>query len=178
MLQCLTCLAIVYGGFDQPGDAVWVMLFATINSIGGAFMDVVVDGLMVVNSRLDPTSGSEDLQSWSWGFYGVGGIVGCILAGYFLSGNDADGNPNGNPYACYQVMAVVAFLIAISGLFIDKRLEGNQAEMVKMGVCERTRYVFGQVGEGMKLKELYSAVIYQSILGAVVPWFGTYLYYY
>jgi hypothetical protein len=42
---------------------------------------------------------------------------------------------------------------------IDKRLEGNQAEMVKMGVCERTRYVFGQVGEGMKLKELYSAVI-------------------
>jgi len=50
--------------------------------------------------------------------------------------------------------------------------------MVKMGVCERTRYVFGQVGEGMKLKELYSAVIYQSILGAVVPWFGTYLYYY
>lgn len=61
MLQCLTSLAIVYGGFTEPGDAVYVMLFATINSLGGAFMDVVVDGLMVVNSRLDPTSGSEDL---------------------------------------------------------------------------------------------------------------------
>jgi MFS family permease len=178
MLQCLTCLAIVYGGFDQPGDAVYVMLFATINSIGGGFMDVVIDGLMVVNSRLDPVAGSEDLQSWSWTFYGVGGIVGCILAGYFLSGYDEAGNPAGNPYACYLIMAGVAAVIAVSGLFIDKKLEGNQAEMVKMGVCARTGLVFREVGQGMKLKELYTAVIYQTILGAVVPWFGTYLYYY
>jgi hypothetical protein len=30
----------------------------------------------------------------------------------------------------------------------------------------------------MKMKEVYSTLIYQTILGGVVPWFGTYLYYY
>ena len=57
-------------------------------------------------------------------------------------------------------MSILAFLIAISGIFIDKSLEGNQAEMVKMGVFQRSKFVFKEVGEGMKLKELYSAVIY------------------
>jgi hypothetical protein len=37
------------------------MLIACVYSGGGAVMDVVVDGLMVVNSRLNPDTGSEEL---------------------------------------------------------------------------------------------------------------------
>ena len=42
-------------------DASSVMLLACCNSAAGAVMDVVVDGLMVINSRQDPNFGSEEL---------------------------------------------------------------------------------------------------------------------
>lgn len=134
-------------------------------------MDVVVDGLMVISSRKDPTSGSEELQAFSWGFYGLGGIVGCILSGYFLG-------PMHNPYPCFYMMTIFGASIGIAGLFIDKSLEENQTEMVRMGLWNRSKLVFGEVAKGLKLKELYSAVIFQTILGAVVPSFSAYLYYY
>ncbi len=50
--------------------------------------------------------------------------------------------------------------VGIAGLFIDKSLEENQTEMVKMGLIKRTKFVFGEVGQGLKLKELYTAVIF------------------
>jgi len=86
--------------------------------MGGAFMDVVVDGLMVVSARDDPTTGSEELQAYSWGFYGLGGVVGCTLSGYFLG-------PMANPYPCFYIMTVFGGAVGIAGLFIDKSLEDN-----------------------------------------------------
>lgn len=50
--------------------------------------------------------------------------------------------------------------------------------MIQMGICQRTKFVFKEVCHGCRLKEIYSTLIYQTILGGVVPWFGTYLYYY
>lgn len=110
----------------QPGiSAGMLCALACINSFGGAFMDVVVDGMMVINSRNDPDQGSEELQAFSWGFYGLGGVVGCLFAGYYLS--VAGGQ---NPAMCFWVMVVFCAAVGISGLFIDKKLESNQAEMV------------------------------------------------
>lgn len=45
-------------------------------------MDVVVDGLMVTQSRIDPDYGSEDLQTISWVMLGLGGITGSVTGGY------------------------------------------------------------------------------------------------
>jgi MFS family permease len=122
MLQALSCLAIAIFGPNFE-NAVWVMLLACVNSMGGAFMDVVVDGLMVINARKDPTAGSEELQAYSWGFYGAGGITGCLLSGYFLG-------PMADPYPCFYIMTIFGASVGIAGLFIDKSLEENQTEMV------------------------------------------------
>ena len=134
-------------------------------------MDVVVDGLMVINSRKDPQFGSEELQAYSWGFYGLGGIVGCSLSAVLLG-------PITSPQACFFVMAFFGGCVGISGLFIDPSLEDNAQDLIEMSLWGRTKYVFKEVGTGLKLKELYTAVIFQSLLGAVVPNFGAYLYYY
>ena len=47
-----------------------------------------------------------------------------------------------------------------------------------MGLWQRTKFVFKEVGEGLKIKELYTVLIYQLILGSIVPVYTTYLYYY
>jgi MFS family permease len=146
MLQGLSCLVIVLYHFDNAG---WVCLFCSLNALGGAFQDVVADGLMVVAARNDPKQGSEELQSLSWGMYGMGGILGCIMSGYFLSGQTPDGTPDGNPYPCFIVMTIFGLLIGFSGLFIDKSLEDNQESMKEMGVFKRTGFVFGEVWSGL-----------------------------
>jgi hypothetical protein len=176
MFQSLSMLTLFLFKIKSPG---LVCLLATMQNLGGAFMDVVVDGMMVINSKSDPTGGSEDLQSYSWMFYGLGGITGCGASALFLSGHDpVTGEANGNPYPCFLMMTVFGGLVGISGFFIDKKLEANQGDLLKMGFKERTKFVFGEVWQGLKMKEIYSVALYMIVLGSFVPWFGTYLYYY
>lgn len=124
MLQSLSCLAIAVRKYDNASTVMW---FALFNSGAGAVMDVVVDGLMVINSRKDPNFGSEELQSYSWGFYGLGGIVGCTLSAILLG-------PLETPQACFFVMAFFGAAVGISGLFIDPSLEDNSADLVAMSL--------------------------------------------
>ena len=42
-------------------NAIAICSMGTLISLSGAFMDVVVDGLMVCQARLDPENGSEEL---------------------------------------------------------------------------------------------------------------------
>ena len=49
-----------------------------------AFMDVLVDSLMVVQARDFPDEGSEELQSFSWMCLSMGGIV-CAFAAAILT---------------------------------------------------------------------------------------------
>ena len=56
-LQAITMIVVFF-----PQDSVYLFVsMLTIKSLSGAVMDVVVDGLMVVQSRNDPELGSEDL---------------------------------------------------------------------------------------------------------------------
>jgi len=58
LVQGTCCLLIAFIPFSNP---VFVILCACTMSMALAFMDVVVDGLMVINARLDPKAGSEEL---------------------------------------------------------------------------------------------------------------------
>jgi len=59
-------------------------IFATsllfLSNLSVAMMDVIVDSLMVIQSRHYPEGGSEELQTFSWCMMGVGGIVGSLAA--------------------------------------------------------------------------------------------------
>lgn len=52
--------------------------------LSGAVMDVVVDGLLVVQQRRDHKCGSEDLQSMCWAFNSIGGLIGSAAGGYLV----------------------------------------------------------------------------------------------
>jgi len=176
LVQGICCLLITFIHFSNP---VYIMLCACAMSMALAFMDVVVDGLMVLNARLDPKAGSEELQVFSWGFFGLGGTFGCLAAGLLLNPKDPiTQDPAGYPYVCFLLMMLFGFGISVSGFFIDKRLEINQQSMIEMGFSSRSKFVLKEVCQGMKIKEMYSTVIFAAVLGGVVPNFGTYLYYY
>jgi len=57
-----------------------IVFCLTISSMCVAFMDVIVDSLMVIQSRKYPEGGSEKLQAFSWIMLAFGGIFGSLAA--------------------------------------------------------------------------------------------------
>ena len=105
-----------------------------------AVMDVVVDGLMVSQSRLDPRSGSEDLQSYCWGIGGVGGMVGMLLGGWMTE--------KGWSQQSFLIGAVLGIIITISGCLMNvKNMETKQIS--ELGCCDRSKHNCMKVKEGL-----------------------------
>lgn len=131
---------------------------------------------MVIEQRKDMKQGAEDLQTFAWMMYGVGGTISCVFAGWWTT---IWGGPHGvGARLCYGLTAVFVAILGCAGPFINKELEANQTEMVQMSFWPRTKFVFSEIGEGLKIKELYTSIIYQCILICVVPSFQVFLYYY
>lgn len=133
-------------------------------------MDVVVDGLMVVQQRRDPHSGSEDLQTYSWCLVGVGGVVGSLAGGFLTQYNATRW--------CFLIASIVGFLISFSGFLMDKQLEQDSDALVSMSLRQRSKKVFFEVANGLKTKELHSSVLFFILMGCMVPSFSDFLYYY
>ena len=171
ILQFVTLMSVAL----VPGlDPAAIMGLTVVYSMGGAFMEVVCQGLMVVEARKDPMAGSEDLQSFAWVMYGIGGTLGCWLGGKFTSTwPNGDGARLG--YACCAVLCLV---LGMAGPCINKDLEANQSEMISMSAVQRTKTVFKELGMGLQIKQLYTALIFQAILGSVVPNFDIFMYYF
>ena len=55
-----------------------------MTQLAGAFMDTVVDAMMVIQAKRDAENGSQFLQSLAWGFSGVSAVCGGIIAAFVL----------------------------------------------------------------------------------------------
>ena len=133
-------------------------------------MDVVVDGLMVCQSRLDPETGSETLQAYSWMCYSIGGIVFGILGGYLLE--------NLSTSFVFYVTAFIGLLITVNAYFTSPKLEESAQEIINMSFCERIKLNFRAICSGFKIRPLLRLVIFFIIFCGIVPSYTSYFYYY
>ena len=78
MLQFATAWTIAMVSFSNP---IFVCILGFFMNLASAFMDVVVDGLMVMQARRDTANGSQNLQTFSWQLLGLGGIIGGVAGG-------------------------------------------------------------------------------------------------
>ena len=84
-------------------------------SLSGAYLDVLVDALMVIQSRQDAEEGSEQLQSLSWGAMGFGGMVGSLLGGYMTEFY--------HPKYSFLAYSLIGLIVMILGINLDKAAE-------------------------------------------------------
>lgn len=166
LIQGISLGAIV---FEIENPNIFVA-FLVVTALTGAVMDVVIDGLMVVQQRRDPNSGSEDLQTFSWACVGVGGILGS-LGGGFLT--DA-----GVERWCFASKSILGFIIAGVAMTMDKSLEKDPTELINCTLWERSKANVRDVWAGAKLPELYRSIIFFIIMGCSIPNFTDFLYYY
>lgn len=93
---------------------------------------------MVVEARKDAKSGSEDLQTYAWVMYGIGGTIACLLGGWL----DGIWKYGGGAQVSFAITAVFVAVLGIGGFFINPELEKNQTDMVAMSFWPRTKFVF------------------------------------
>lgn len=90
-------------------------------SFSGAFIDVIMDALMVIESKKNPKSGSQELLSLAWMIGGIaaiiGGVTGAFVLQYF------------SPYVCFLIYSFFGLVIALTSLMIPARLEEDQATL-------------------------------------------------
>jgi MFS family permease len=85
------------------------MLF--IGQLNQAFLDVVVDALMVAQSKRDQECGSADLQVLAWSLLATGGILGSVLSAFFTEYL--------TPRHTFLMCATLALVIMIAGYRIN-----------------------------------------------------------
>ena len=94
-------------------------LFASNLSV--AFADVIVDSLMCIQSRKNPKTGSEELNSFSWTCYSIGAFSGSFAAAFLTE--------NYEPKYCYAYSCLMGFVMA----FVASRLN---VQVEKEGLSE------------------------------------------
>jgi len=92
--------------------------FCTIIYMAQAFMDVVIDGLTVVQQKIDQERGSNDLQSLAWGSYVVGGL----LFGFFTMGFLARESEK----SIFFMTGILGIVVTIASLGLNKKLEDGE----------------------------------------------------
>jgi len=101
----------------QGMNAYYTTVLLTINALNSAFFNVVVNALMVAQSRKDLKKGSSDLQVYAWTLLSIGGISGSVLSAFFTEYL--------TPRYSFLFCLLLSFGITIASLFINKNIENR-----------------------------------------------------
>ncbi|CDW81496.1 UNKNOWN [Stylonychia lemnae] len=163
-------ISLVILSLNLISDYFLITLLLTITSLNGAFTDVVVDALMVAQSRSDKDNGSEDLQSLSWSMLSIGGICGSIASAYFTEYL--------HPYQTFGTLSVVGLIQAYFGWRINKELEKSTIQIEQTTFTEQLKSNLQQLKIAIKMPLIQRTVAYLLICGFFIPSFSEFGYYF
>lgn len=104
----------------EPNDPVVVVLLLGIASLSMAFSNVVVDAILVVQSRKDGELGSQDLLSIAWFFQGLGGVTGAIIAAFAMQ--------DMHPKWAFLMYGIWGGILSIVCFFLSAEAEADRLE--------------------------------------------------
>jgi len=102
--------------------------------------------------------------------YGVGGVVGAFTGGMATQYD--------HPMLVFWIIGGVGVCISLVSLSMSKNLESNAESIINMTFKERIKNNWREIKKGFKIREYHRALYFFIILGAVVPSFSEYFYYY
>ena len=121
LIQFFSMIVLGLPNQDSINATTW-MLFLSNFSI--AFSDVIVDSLMVIQARRYPEDGSEDLNTFSWTWMSIGGLVGSLVAAVMTE--------NYEPRHCFSFSAIMGLVIAFFATRLSVGLETEGLEAKEM----------------------------------------------
>ena len=101
-------------------------------------------------------------------FYGIGGIGGSLFGGYTTE-NDCN-------YLVFLFLFAISLLTLIVGYFMSNSLESRILN--NMTLKDRLKSNLRDMKTGFKIKEFNRSILFFILLGALVPSFADYFFYY
>lgn len=174
MACLLLCTSLPIEDTDGPDDLHYLIWLLTVNSFAMSVSDTIIDGLMVIQARKDPKYGSDDLQTYSWIFLSIGGIICNVGAGLIpIAGEN---NNLGYKYS-YLIPCTIGLGLTVTAFFINADIDGD-ARVIDMTLRKRIRFNLNLVKNGLQLKQLWQTLVFYVIVAFLTPSFRDYLDYY
>ena len=106
-------------------SATYITILLTINALNSAFFNVVVNALMVAQSRKDIKNGSSDLQVYAWSLVAIGGILGSVLSAFFTQYL--------TPKDSFLLCLILSLGITMAGFLINSDIEARSMRPSAVG---------------------------------------------
>jgi hypothetical protein len=81
-------LILIFTPFhDESINVWWFVICASILNCGKAWLTPVIESIMVIQTKIDPERGAEDIETFGVVCTGIGSLIFCILGGFLMSPN-------------------------------------------------------------------------------------------
>jgi len=141
-----------------------------LSSLSGAYLDVIVDALMVTHSRQDEDEGGDQLTTLSWGALGAGGAFGSLFGGYL--------SEYAHPKWSILLYSMFGLVVMCLGLMLEEKEQQLSAEIKNKPLSKVFLDNLKQVREAMLMPEIYQTIAFLLCCSFTGPSFGTFWYFY
>jgi predicted MFS family arabinose efflux permease len=117
LIQFLCLQALCWIPFENPAPVAYLMMIINMSL---AFMDLVVDSIMVVQQRRDLKNGAEVLRSYASSFQMTGILLGSCVGGYM--------NQYYHPKWTFLLYSAIGASVAVSGCTLSSEIDKEGIE--------------------------------------------------
>ncbi|CDW84495.1 UNKNOWN [Stylonychia lemnae] len=154
---------------NLANDKYTITICLTLYAINVAFNDSIIDALMVMQARRDPIHGSEDLNSYTWIWLAIGGMVGSLSAGYLTEYLD--------PHRSFLLCGLLGLLISFLGLRLNKEIDQDPLSSKKFSKKE-FRKNMKSIKKALQSPQVFNTLVYIMLTGVLVPKYNDVSYYF
>ena len=114
MFEIIALLTLFFGKFNAQ-NALIVAILAFFVNLSQAFMDLIVDTILIDQARNNPETGSEDLRSMASFFQCSGLVIGSIVGGFM--------NQYYEPKWCFLCYTSVGLFVCAAAVNLSKEID-------------------------------------------------------
>ena len=166
LLQFASLQILFWIPFTRPGPIAYLAMFVNLSQ---AFMDLIVDSIMVVQQRRDLKNGSELLRSYASFFQMSGLLTGSSLGGWM--------NQHYHPKWCFLVYSPFGLVVAIAGCCLSSEIDRDGIEEMK-GFWTDLQRTLAEMCKIPQIPVLYKVLGLIICSGFLDPSFGEFGFYF
>eukprot|EP00355_Strombidium_rassoulzadegani_P008804 CAMPEP_0168619938 /NCGR_PEP_ID=MMETSP0449_2-20121227/6866_1 /TAXON_ID=1082188 /ORGANISM="Strombidium rassoulzadegani, Strain ras09" /LENGTH=442 /DNA_ID=CAMNT_0008660901 /DNA_START=174 /DNA_END=1502 /DNA_ORIENTATION=+ len=167
LVQFFSLQLLFWGSFDS---VFWIAILATFGiNMTSAFMDLVLDSVIISEQRKDLTNGSENLRTFQMFFQFTGAIIGFQVAGVL--------NQYMHPKWAFLINSSFGAFVAFVGTLLNRQIDTEGIVEMK-GFWSELRRTLREVFRLREMPIVYRVILFLLLDGLMGPSFGEFQFYY